>query len=185
MIRTIFFPHVAAAIVVTGICLLVYAAVQQQYRTAANDPQIQVARDIMMKLKQNTPAGSVVPADTIDPEQSLISFVQVYGANNNLLASNGYIGSQAPAVPAGVLEKARQDGEYMVTWQPTSMARIASVVTYTGGRQGSYVVVGRSLLEVEKRESALLKMVFVCWVCCMGVICAHGALQAYLSRKVA
>lgn len=184
MIRTIFFPHIAAAIVATGIILLVYAAVQQQYRTAANDPQIQTARDASTKLKERGVAQGIVPGDTVDVEQSLATFTQVYGADNSLLASNGYIGANAPKIPAGALERARQEGEYTVTWQPTATARIASAIVYTGGRQGHYILAGRSLQEIEKRENALVKMVFMCWLACMCVICAHGALQSYLSRKV-
>jgi len=182
MIRTIFFPHVAAAILVTGIVLLVYASVQQQYRTTANDPQLQVARDAAIKLKQGKNIAVVVQPDTIDMEQSLSSCIQVYGPANNLLASTGYIGTQPPAIPGGVLEKARQEGEYAVTWQPTAMARMAAVIIYTGGRQGSYIVVARQLEEVEKRVAALVKMVFMCWLFCMCVICAHGLLQAYLNK---
>jgi len=183
MIRTIFFPHVAAAILATGICLLVYSAVQQGYRTGANDPQIQIANDAALKLKQGKPVTAIMPADTVDMEQSLATFVQVYSSNNGLVASSGVIGNQAPSVPAGVLEKARQEGEYAVTWKPTALARNASVIVYTGGRQGQFILAGRSLQEVEKRISALVTMVFMCWLLCMCVICAHGLLQAYLSKK--
>ncbi len=183
MIRTVFFPHVAAAILVTGIILLIYASVQQQYRTSANDPQIQVARDIAAKLKQNKPVGTVIPADTVDLEQSLSTFVQVYDDKNDVLQSTGFAGGKVPVVPAGVLGKAKAEGENTVTWQPSASVRLASVIVYTGAAPGAYVLVGRSLWEVEKRESALVKMVFMCWLLCMSVICAHGLLQAYLAKK--
>ena len=183
MIRTVFFPHVASAILVTGIILLIYASVQQQYRTGANDPQIQTARDIAAKLKQNKPLNSVMPADTVDLEQSLSTFVQVYDDKNNVLQSTGFAGGRAPVVPTGVLDKAKADGENFVTWQPSANVRLASVIVYTGVAQDAYVLVGRSLWEVEKRESALVKMVFVCWLICMTVVCAHGLLQAYLVKK--
>jgi len=183
MIRKIFFPHVTAAVLVTGVLLLVYASVQQQYRTSANDPQVQIARDAAIKLKQGKTIAEIVKPDTVDIEQSLGSCIQLYGPAGNLSASTGYIGTQPPTMPAGVLNKAKQDGEYDVTWQPSAMARMAAVVIYTGGRQGSYVVVARQLEEVEKREAALVKMVFLCWLLCMCIISAHGLLQAYLNRK--
>lgn len=181
--RTIFLPHVTATILVTGIILLVYAGVQQQYRTSADDPQIQIARDVAAKLKKGNQASEVMPADTIDLEQSLGTFVQVYDAKNNLLQSNGFDGSKAPSIPAGVLDNAKANGEYSVSWQPSATVRIASVIVYTGNADTAYVLVGRSLQEVEKRDSALVKMVFMCWLLCMTVICAHGLLQAYLARK--
>lgn len=185
MIRTVFFPHVAAAILVTGILLLVYTSVQQQYRTGANDPQIQIARDAAVKLRQGKPINQILQPDTVDMEQSLSSCIQLYSPAAKLVASTGFIGTVPPAAPAGVFEKARQDGEYMVTWQPTAMARMAAVVLYTGGVNGNYILVARQLEEVEKREAALVKMVFMCWLACMLVISAHGLLQAYLNRKTA
>lgn len=182
MIRTIFFPHVTAAILVTGLLLLVYTVVQQQYRTGADDPQVQVARDAAIKLKQGKNLAAVMQPDTIDMEQSLSSCIQVYGPATNLLASTGYIGTVPPKVPEGVLEKAREQGEYAVTWQPTAMARMAAVVLYTGGIRGNYILVARQLGEVEKRISMLVKTVFMCWILCMCLICAHGLLQAYLNK---
>jgi len=183
MIRSVFFPHAAAAVLVTGVILLVYAAVQQQYRTAANDPQLQIARDAVTALKKGKPATDIIPPDTIDMEQSLSTWMQLYNANGKQVASNGYIGAKSPLVPAGVLDKARAEGEYAVSWQPSQTVRMAAVVEYTGGRQGSYVLVARSLGEVEKRVAALVKMVFICWLLCMCIICAHGLLQAYLRRN--
>lgn len=181
--RSVFFPHAAAAALVTGIILLVYAAMQQQYRTAANDPQLQIARDAVTALKQGRQVTDIIPADTVDMEQSLATCMQVYNTSGKQVASNGYIGAKPPIVPAGVLDKARAEGEYLVSWQPSPMARLGAVVTYTGGRQGSYVMVARSMAEVEKRIAALVKMIFMCWVLCMCIICAHCLLQAYLSRN--
>jgi hypothetical protein len=40
------FAHLVAAIIITGIILLVYACVQQVHRSSANDPQLQIARDL-------------------------------------------------------------------------------------------------------------------------------------------
>ena len=183
MIRTIFFPHVTAAILVSGIILLVYTSVQQEYRTGANDPQIQIARDAVSRLKQGKPLNEIMPADTIDLGQSLGIFMQFYDAKNNLLLSNGFDGSKAPTVPPGVLDYAKENNEYMVSWQPSPNVRMASVVIYTGADKAAYVLVGRSLLEVEKREDALVKMVVMCWILCMTVICAHALLQVYLAKK--
>lgn len=181
--RSIFFPHAAAAVLATCIILLVYAAMQQQYRTAANDPQLQIARDAVTALNKGKAATAVIPADTVDMEQSLATCVQVYNASGKQVASNGYINAKPPVAPAGILAKARAEGEYPVSWQPSPAARMSAVVAYTGGEQGCYVLVARSLAESDKRVGALVKMIFICWVLCMCVICAHGLLQAYLSRN--
>lgn len=181
--RSVFFPHAAAAVLVTGVILLVYATMQQQYRTAANDPQLQIARDAVTALKQGKPATAIIPADTVDMEKSLATCIQVYNTGGKQVASNGYIGAKPPVVAAGVLNKAKAEGEYAVSWQPTPAVRTSAVIAYTGGSQGSYVLAARSLEEVEKRISALVKMIFMCWLLCMCVICAHGLLQAYLRRN--
>ncbi len=44
--------HLTAIIIITIILLTVYASVQQCYRTSANDPQIQIARDISNSLSK-------------------------------------------------------------------------------------------------------------------------------------
>lgn len=181
--RSVFFPHAAAAVLFTGVILLVYAVMQQQYRNAANDPQLQIARDAVTALNKGKAVTAIIPADTVDMEQSLATCIQVYSTTGVQVASNGYIGTKLPVVPAGVLAKAKAEGEYMVSWQPSPAARMSAVVAYTGGAQGSYVLVARSMAESDKRVRALVKMIFMCWVLCMCVICAHGLLQAYLSRN--
>jgi hypothetical protein len=55
-----------------------------------------------------------------------------------------------PTFPPGILDYTRQNGEDRVTLQPESGVRIAAVVVrYNNG----FVLAGRSLREVEKRES--------------------------------
>ena len=181
--RTIFFSHAVASVLVTCIILLVYMGVQQTYRTGANDPQIQVARDAAATLKQSGAGVQVVPASTVNIGQSLATFVQVYDEKNMLVQSNGFIYGKAPLVPAGLLAEAKKADEHCVTWQPLPNVRIAAVIVYTGVAPASYVLVGRSLLEVEKRENVLFKMVFMCWLLCMCVICCHSLLQAYTAKN--
>jgi hypothetical protein len=183
MTRTIFLPHAVAAMIVTILSGLIYASVQQVYRTAANDPQIEKARDIAHRVSYKKPVAEFVNPDTVDLRQSLATFIQLYDNSGKLTASTGFIEKTAPIVPAGVLETARQKGEDDVTWQPVPEVRLASVIVYTGRRDGGYVLAGRSLLEVEKREANLQTMALLCWLLCMGIICAHAMLQGWLGRK--
>jgi len=181
MMRTIFLPHAVAAIIVTALTGLIYVSVQQVYRIGANDPQIQMARDMAYAADRGKPTAEIANIDTVDLEQSLGTFMQLYDAKNNLIQSSGYIGGKAPAVPAGVLEGAARSGESAVTWQPTPNVRLASVIVRKN--DGGYVLVGKSLWEVEKRESNLLTMAFLCWLVCVGVIGAHGLLQSWLVKR--
>ncbi len=45
--------YFAAVIIITAIMGLIYVSVQQTYRTGANDPQLQIARDISNHLGNN------------------------------------------------------------------------------------------------------------------------------------
>ena len=53
MKRSQIITHLAAAIIVTAIMLTVYATVQQAHRSGANDPQLQLARDIAENISNN------------------------------------------------------------------------------------------------------------------------------------
>ena len=180
MLRTILLPHLAAAIIATVLTGLIYVGVQQAYRMGANDPQLQVARQIAYKLSANRPVTNMAYNDTVNLLQSLGTFIQVYNANQALVTSTGYIGATTPVAPPGVLEAAAHNGENLVTWQPALGVRLACVIEAT--RQGDYVLVGRSLGEVEKRESNLLTMCILCWLACMGILCSHALLQRWLIR---
>jgi len=177
---TILLPHLAAAIITTMLSALVYVGVQQAYRMGANDPQIQVARHVAYKLSANRPVPDLAFSDTVNLLESLGIFTQVYNANYALVASTGYIGATTPTVPHGILQAATHNGENLVTWQPVPSVRLACAIERTA--QGYYVLAGRSLAEVEKRESNLLTMCVLCWLACMGVLSSHLLLQGWMLR---
>jgi len=138
------------AVVVTAFCALVYVAVQQSLRQGANDPQIQMAEDAAAALDRGATVKSAVPLAQAEFSTSLAPFLIVYDLSGRPLASSGLLNGSLPDYPVGALQAARQNGENRVTWQPNPGVRIASVVV---PYQDGYVVAGRSLREVEKREA--------------------------------
>jgi hypothetical protein len=68
-----------------------------------------------------------------------------------------------PTPPDGVLEIARRQGANVVTWQPRPGVRIAAVFHDVNDGSGRVVLAGRSLREVEERESRLLVMSALAW----------------------
>jgi hypothetical protein len=151
------------AALASAISLLVYVVAQQTWRTAANDPQIQLARDAAAALAAGRPAEAVVPHETVDMERSLAPFLIVLDANGQVLASSGELGGHVPGVPKGVLDVARTRGEDRITWQPIGGVRIASVIeSYNGSRQG-FVVAGRSLEETQSRISQFGNLIALAW----------------------
>ncbi len=159
------------AVLSAALCLLVYLAVQQAQRAAANDPQIQMAEDAAAALEDGAGIDSIVPATPVDLSKSLAPFLVVYGRDGKPIAGSGVLDGQLPDYPPGALEIARSNGENRVTWQPKSDVRIASVVVpYADG----YVMAGRSLREVEKRaaltETYSVAALFATWLAELAVI---------------
>jgi len=172
---------VAAA--VTCVCGLVYAAVQQDLRRGADDPQIQMAEDAARAIEQGTPAEARVSDETIAIERSLAPFVAVFDDRGEILKSSGMLHGRAPRLPAGVLEYVRRHGEDRITWQPERGVRVAAVVARCAGERPCFVLAGRSLREIEKREAAILLMAFLAWVVAMAAsLVAAAVVEALLPR---
>lgn len=166
-VRALFRGWLPLAAAITGICLLVYATVQQSFRTGANDPQIQIAEDATNQLASGTRPASlqaIVAGPAVDIEQSLATFVIVYDERGTVLVGTGMLGGHVPAPPAGVFTVAREQGEDRVSWQPTRLARIAAVVRHSSAGDGAFVLAGRSLREIEMRELSLRTMCAIAWI---------------------
>jgi len=168
--------HFTAAMLFSLIVGLIYATVQQTYRTAANDPQTGIARDVAHHIRYARTYYYL--SDTgIDAGRSLGTFMQLYNQDGKLICSGGTINGKAPAIPKGVLNNAKQSAENAVTWQPASNVRLAAVAAYTGSPDTTFVVVARSLQEVESRESRLVRMILAAWALGLFIIGVHWLVQ--------
>jgi len=176
-----FFTHFAAAIIVTGIFLTIYATVQQAHRSGANDPQLQLARDIDAKISNNKPFDQLLPADSIDISTSMGNFVTLYNANGEPVHSTGMLENKFPQLPSGVFDFTRNNKEDVFTWQPRKGVRIATVLEAT---PNGFIAVGRSLREVEVREGNLVNIVVIAWTACTGVILLHWVMQTLLIKRL-
>jgi hypothetical protein len=149
-------PLAAAISLLSG---LIYVTVQQAYRSGADDPQVQMAEDAARLLAAGQPADSILPEDQVDIDQSLAPYLILFDADGNPVASNARLHGQTPQPPAGVFDYTRQHGQNRVTWQPEPGVRSATVIVAVSGQQIGFVLAGRSLREVEVRESRLTQMV--------------------------
>ncbi len=153
------------AAITTLLVGLIYAAVQQSYRSNANDPQIQMAEDAAALLRDGASPESVLPPNSVDLSLSLSPFIIVYDSAGNPVASDVSLNGTVPVIPLGSLEASRTEGENRVTWQPEAGVRIASVIVpFSGG----YVMAGRSLREVEYRVGQLTTMLGLGWLVSLG-----------------
>jgi hypothetical protein len=147
---------------VTMVLLTVSIVTQQTYRTGADDPQVQMARDAARAIDAGADPATVVGSGTVDPTVSLAPFLIVYNASGSPVAGSGKIGGTIPTPPAGVLSATVAVGTNRVTWQPDAQTRIASVEVAT--KNGGVVLAGRSLQEVEAREDRLTQSMALAWV---------------------
>jgi len=164
---------------VTIITLIIYAAVQQTYRTNANDPQIQLAQDMAEKITQGKSVDNILKADTVDIEKSLAPFIALYDASGKPLNSTGSLNGKMPQPPAGIFEVAKKEGQHTITWQPQHGVRMALAVAFTNSTPVQFVVAGRSLKETEARVYALAKMLITGWLVCIALILSVAMLVHY------
>ena len=157
---------ISVAFVFSVLCGLCYFLIQQDLRQSANDPQIQMAED------QVQPESLT----TIDISKSLAPFVIIFDDNGNPISSSGTLNGVIPTIPYGVFNYIKTSGggnlrptdivgEDRFTWQPENDVRIAAVVARTSS---GFILAGRNLREVEKREENALFVSGIAWI--FGII---------------
>ena len=185
--KTILKYWLLVTIIITGLCGLSYAAMQQVIRQSANDPQIQLAEDAASKLAGGQPLQLVVPTEKVDIASSLAPYLIVFDANGNPIAASGQLDGQMPSIPNGIFDYVKQNGEDRLTWQPRPEVRSAIVVTqFKGPTTSGFVLAGRSLREVEIREDNLEQILAVGCIALLVVTLLAAALlfgKLPLSRR--
>ena len=176
-----FITHFAALMIVTVLCGLIYVSVQHAHRSGANDPQLQIALDLKNAIETNQSTVKWMSGDSIEISKSLSVFKTFYNANGEPLQSTGFLDAQLPKMPKGVFAFTTKCRENVITWQPRTGVRVAMVVEAVNSSQIAFVAVGRSLKEVEKRESTLVTMVLVGWLVCIGVVILHYLVSHFTS----
>lgn len=134
MMRILARQWLPQAVIITGLSLLIYAAVQQEYRGSLNDPQMQIAEDGAAALAAGGMPASLVQrgVSPIDAAQSLAPWVAVYDEQGNPLESSAVLDGKPPVPPPGVFAVAREQGNNLPhnTWQPALGVRIALVLVH-------------------------------------------------------
>ncbi len=177
------FQHLAAMAVLTIVMGTIYVSVQQSYRFNANDPQIQIARDIAGKIKDGSSFEKIFPRDSVDISEGLGVFALLCDSTGRPVRYSGFLDNKPPQLPSGVFEYAGIHREDWITWQPRQGIRMAMIVIRTNRSPFSYVAVGRSLKEVEIRVHALGEMVLICWLLSMLIIGILAAFQFRISHN--
>lgn len=157
-----------------------YGLGQQIQRQNANDPQVQIAQDAASRLNSGATPASLTDLQ-VDMTRSLAPFIIIYDKHGAVVTGTGYLNSKIPVVPFGVLQSSNAQPYHSITWQPASDVRIASV---TVAAKDYYVLSGRSLKEVENRESQLMLIAGLGWVLSLGVVAAtYGISRKAVPKK--
>jgi hypothetical protein len=144
-----FAPWLAAAAILVIIFGTMYGVVQQDQRSAGNEPQIEVAEDTATLLN-----SGMTPSDLTDGATnmaaSLAPFVNIYTQNGVMVSGSGLLDGRVPMPPIGLLKASESNGYHAETWQPGSNVRIAAVVVKASKY---YVLAGRSIKQIELNET--------------------------------
>jgi len=175
------------AVAISGICLLVYGAVQQNYRQSLNDPQIQMAEDGAALLANGGVPADVVPHGIamVDAANSLAPWIAVYDGSGTPLESSAVLDGKPPMPQAGEFALAKAQGTNLPhnTWQPDQNVRIALVIVPVPGKD-MFVASGRNMREVENREGQLTTLVGLAWLVTMAASFVAAFLALLIRRKM-
>jgi hypothetical protein len=153
-------PYLGAAVIMTVLFGTIYVGEQTILRQDANDPQIQLAEDVASQLNGGASPTDVIAGARVTMQTSLAPFIIVYNSSDQVVAGSGYLQGSIPSIPLGVLAATTPTHDRLVTWQPAAGVRDATV---TVAANHYYVLSGRSLREVEQRETKLLELTSAGW----------------------
>ncbi len=151
---------VPAAAIITVLSGGTYLTVQQTYRQSANDPQIQLAEDTASAISAGAAPQALIPSRKIDMTKTLAPFGIAYDDTGKVIISSVSLDGKDPVLPPGIFSTVKAHDESRFTWEPQKGIRIAAVVKkYNKG----YILAGRSMREIEKRENQLLMQTALVW----------------------
>jgi len=170
------------AAVVTLLCFLVYIIAQQNFRQSANDPQYQLAQDAVNAINKGTDPKQLTGTQSLDIASTLLPYVLIYDTNDNTIGNNVTLDGRTPKLPDGVLNEARSNGTNVITWQPRSGVRQATVMM--AAHKGYLVVAGRSLRNTEDHIATLGGQVLFGWIASLIAMLLVVVLQELMVSKM-
>lgn len=163
-----FLPFLVLA---TALCGLSFVLVQQSIRQGAYDPQVQVSEEITNDLSAGRDPKSLTVSMKTDVAKSLAPYIIIFDDQGKEVASSVQLDGKTPTVPGGVFEYVRLHGQDRFTWQPKVGIRSAVVVSrYKSDKDSGFILVGRSMREVENRIERILKLTGLAWLVTVGAL---------------
>jgi hypothetical protein len=159
--------HLVFGAFVTVISLFVYLGIFQVYRNNANDPQLEISLDaskeIPKLIAQGVSVESIIQGRTLEISESVSMFFVVFDKEGKTLASSGKLKGNLPVARKSILEASKKTGQNILTWEPQKDLRFAAVIRPFENDSG-YILVARSLKNIENSIKDLMKISFVAWL---------------------
>jgi hypothetical protein len=163
-------PWLMLAGIIVAFYLSLYAVVHQINRSLADEPQVQLAEDLAYEIDNGISNVEDFEAiNKVEISRSLAPYVIIYDIAGNVRASTAVLHGEAPKVPIGVLEHARENGQNRVTWEPEKGVRSAVVAEPL---KDGYLLAGRSLRESGEREKRLATLIAIAGLITLMVMSA-------------
>lgn len=170
-------------VITTALCGLGYMLVQQTLRQEADDPQIQIAEDIASDISAGRDPKSLAIESKTDMSKSLSPYVIIFDDKGVEIASSVQLDGKTPIMPAGVFEYARLRGQHRVSWEPKDGIRSAAVISKYAGKDSGFVLVGRSMREIDKRQERILKLTVLAWFSTVSALIAVCGFFSFFPLK--
>lgn len=163
---------VPLAVATTLVCILMYVTLEQSYRSALNDPQIQIAEDAALRIVAGANPQTLVTKESVDIAASLSPWLAVYDAAGTPVVSTGLLDGDMPRLPSSVFEDLRSRSieqsagyalakESRISWEPMPDVRQAIVIVEAADH---FVVSGRSMREADDRIWQMETTIAFGWV---------------------
>lgn len=163
---------VPLAVATTLLCILLYVTLEQSYRSALNDPQVQIAEDAAVRIAAGVKPATFAIKEPVDIAASLAPWLAMYDATGTPIVSTGLLEGEMPRLPAEVFDELRsrtvdasaglaQAKEDRISWESAPGVYQAVVIVQTADH---FVVVGRSMREAEDRIWNMESMIAIGWV---------------------
>ncbi len=178
--------RVLTLILATLFAVVLFFVAQFIIRSAANDPQIQIAEDTAIMLSGGVPGDIVVNAPIKDIGQTLSPFTVIFNASAMPVIGNASYKNVLPNPPKGIFFYSLNRGQHRVTWQPEPGLRFAVVIVpyHTERGEVGYVMTARSLREAESRIGEIGRYIFSAWFVAFIFIVFTSATGLYHAKRL-
>lgn len=142
---------------------------QHSLRLAANDPQIELAEDISLRLARGADPQTILTQPAINLRTSVSTYVMVFNRVQEPVVVTALLDNQEVKPPVELFNLTEKNGQTRFTWQPAPGVKSAVVMQYFDDQQTGYLLVGRSLRETDYRITEITQTIMAGWLMIMAL----------------